>query len=91
MNRKQKRFMAKYLLNMNVFQKKQVLLKVIEKNSKYTKEEKSDLILKIDKMSSDEIDETIKGLVEFYVWVYEANARSINWVYTWYFRFIFNF
>mgnify|MGYP004549729899 FL=1 len=67
MNRKQKRFMAKYLLNMNVFQKKQVLLKVIEKNSKYTKEEKSDLILKIDKMSSDEIDETIKGLVEFYV------------------------
>ena len=67
MNRKQKRFMAKYLLNMNVFQKKQVLLKVIEMNSKYTKEEKSDLILKIDKMSSDEIDETIKGLVEFYV------------------------
>ena len=67
MKKVEKKLMAKYLLNMNVFQKKYVLLKVIEKNSEYTKEEKSDLILKIDNMSADEIDETIKGLVEFYV------------------------
>ena len=67
MKRVEKRLMSKYLLNLNVFQKKYVLLKVIEKNSEYTKEEKLDLVLKIDNMSADEIDETIKGLVDFYV------------------------
>lgn len=90
MNRIEKRAIQKYLLGLNVFQKKQILLKVIEKNTNYSKEEKTELILKIDKMSADEVEQTIKELIDFYGWVYGANAYSINWMYTWFYRYVFN-
>lgn len=66
MNRLEKRAIKKYLLGLNIFQKKQILLKVIEKNTNYSKEEKTELILKIDKMSADEVEQTIKELIDFY-------------------------
>lgn len=67
MNRVEKRLMIKFLLNLDVFAKKQVLFKCIEKNSNYTKEERADLILKIDKMNNDEIDDLFKEMIDFYV------------------------
>lgn len=66
MKKLSKKFMLNYLSSLNVFQKKQVLLRVIEKNLNYTDEEKKDLIFKIDKMTANEVEEVIKGLVEFY-------------------------
>lgn len=66
MNRLEKRAIKKYLLGLNIFQKKQILLKVIEKNTNYSKEEKTELIFKIDTMSADEVEQTIKELIDFY-------------------------
>ena len=90
MNRLEKRAIKKYLLGLNIFQKKQILLKVIEKNTNYSKEEKTELIFKIDTMSADEVEQTIKELIDFYGWVYGADAYSINWMYTRFYRYVFN-
>lgn len=60
MNRLQKRLFA----SLNSFQRLQVLIKVINENELLTDDEKCNLILKLNDMSSDEINYTFDTIVE---------------------------
>lgn len=63
-NRMQKRF----LMKLNTFQKKEILLKLIEELEYYKdkEEERAQLILKINSFSPKETDECLQNIIDTY-------------------------
>lgn len=64
-----KKQMLNYIIKQNLFVKKYILLSIVTDNLDLSAEEKSEQILKINKMSEKELNSIIENLVEMYAWL----------------------
>lgn len=58
--------MLNYILSQNLFTKKNILLEVAKKSCNLSKEELAEQVFKINNMNEDEINSTLRMLVEMY-------------------------